>query len=169
MRAVFLSSGIEFLFKARLVREHWSLVFDDPGVASMSKFHQGDFQSVGAKQAIQRLKSVGRIDLDATSAQRVFDLRNRVIHFAPSATASAQVVLAAGLSFVATFLQEHLKPHLLPEVIPSVEAAQESINAAYRDLKDFADKRMIQLSGAFRSEARSVDLPRMSPASAASR
>lgn len=146
--AVFLSSGIELLFKARLVREHWSLVFDDPGVASMSKFHQGDFQSVGAKQAIQRLKSVVGIDLDATYAQRVFDLRNRVIHFAPSSTASAQVVMAAGLSFVATFLQEHLKPHLLPEVIPSVEAAQESINAAYRDLKDFADKRMLQLGGA---------------------
>ncbi len=157
--AVFLSSGVELLFKARLVREHWSLVFDDPGVASMSKFHQGDFQSVGAKQAVQRLKSVVGIELDATAAQRVFDLRNRVIHFAPSSTTSAKVVMAAGLSFVATFLEEHLKPHLLPEALPSVEAAQDSINAAYRDLKDFADKRMLNLSDALGTKPLVVTCP----------
>lgn len=154
-----MASGIEILFKARLVREHWSQVFDDPASASATKFNLGQFQSVSAKQAIYRLKNLVGIDFDSAPAEKVFDLRNRVIHFAPSSAASARVVIASGLSFVATFLEEHLKPHLLPAALPAIEATQELINAAYGDLQDLAEKRMRELRGVLSTKPVVLECP----------
>lgn len=157
--AVFMASGIELLLKARLVREHWSQVFEDPAHASLSKFNSGKFQSVGAKESVTRLKTVVGLEFDANPAEKVFDLRNRVIHFAPSSTASARIIIASGLSFVATFLEEQLKPHLLTTAIPAVEATQELINSAYSDLKDLAEKRMGQLKGILGTKPVVVECP----------
>lgn len=161
--ALFLASGIEVLVKARLVREHWSLVFEDPASASLARFRSGDFVSVQASKVIQRLNNIAGLNVEVEQAHKVFGLRNRLVHFAPSPHGNAaRTVLAGGLSFVATFLEEHLKEHLLEEELRIVEAAQEKINVMYVDLKDFADKRMYMLEGTLNTKPLIIACPECS-------
>lgn len=161
--ALFLASGIEILVKARLVREHWSLVFEDPASASLALFGSGDFVSVQASKVIKRLNNIADLNVEFEQAHKLFGLRNRLIHFAPSPHGNAaRTVLAGGLSFVATFLEEHLKEHLLEDELKIVEAAQEKINITYSDLKDFADKRMYMLEGELNTKALIVACPECS-------
>ncbi|WP_310727487.1 hypothetical protein [Streptomyces sp. N2A] len=45
-------AATEVLLKARLVREHWSLVISDVRKATEKKFHEGDFSSEAVEAAI---------------------------------------------------------------------------------------------------------------------
>src|SRR6266852_5701606 len=62
--AIDFCTAIELLFKARLLSEHWTLVYDDlkkainTNKASLAKFSRGDFVSVGMKDAIARLREL---------------------------------------------------------------------------------------------------------------
>lgn len=161
--ALFLASGIEVMVKARLAQEHWILVFEDPSRATLGRFQSGDFVSVSAGKVIQRLNDVTGVRIDPDQAKRVFDLRNRLVHFAPSPTGNAsRVILAGGLSFVASFLFEHLRPRSPADQQHYIEAAQARIMDAYQELKDFADKRMLLLKGELMQQAVVVECPNCS-------
>jgi hypothetical protein len=58
-----LQAAAEVLLKARLIHEHWSLVFQDPGNATRRKFESGDFNSVGLADTVKRLRDVLGIDV----------------------------------------------------------------------------------------------------------
>ncbi|MFD9904067.1 hypothetical protein [Streptomyces sp. NPDC059063] len=53
-----LQAAAEVLLKARLVEEHWSLVFKEPGTATRKKFEDGDFISCTTQAAVGRLRKV---------------------------------------------------------------------------------------------------------------
>lgn len=161
--ALFLASGIEIMVKARLAQEHWILVFEDPSRATLGRFRTGDFVSVSASKVIQRLNDVTGLAIDPDLAKRVFDLRNRLVHFAPSPTGNAsRVILAGGLSFVASFMHQHLKPRLPVDQQRHIDAAQERIMESYQELKDFADKRMLLLNGELAQQPVVVECPNCS-------
>lgn len=81
-------SAIELFVKARLLKEHWSLIVAKPECADMVKFQRGDFQSVGLKDANDRLVKVAADGLYEDEL-RCFDglrqERNQMVHFAHSA------------------------------------------------------------------------------------
>lgn len=83
-------TAIELFLKARLLSEHWTLIYADlkkPSVsneANLAKFREGDFISVGMKDAIARLRE--RLNLNITKdAEETFlsisRHRNKLIHF----------------------------------------------------------------------------------------
>lgn len=77
-------SGLEILFKARLILEHWSLIVSKPETAKLENFTKGDFHSVGLDEAIQRLQNVaGEImsPEETRCFKQVREHRNRVVHF----------------------------------------------------------------------------------------
>lgn len=81
---IHLWEGIELLLKARLVREHWSLILRDLNRYKAKSFESGDFQSVTYEEACARLEAVCGVTLeqplkDAFDALR--KLRNRYVHF----------------------------------------------------------------------------------------
>jgi len=81
-------AGIELFLKARLLCEHWSLVFVDPAKANIENFNKGEFESVGFRSAIQRLKSIGGIRISPqaiNSFDAVRSHRNQLMHFFNSA------------------------------------------------------------------------------------
>lgn len=161
--ALYLAAGIEILVKARLASEHWSLVFDDPRSASRAKFESGDFKSVAAGEVISRFNNVASQNVDTAAAKQVFDLRNRLVHLAPSPNGFAsRVVLARGLDFVTNFLHRQLQPHLQLADARLAESAQKKILVAYSELQDFADKRMANLAKVLASEPVVVDCHRCS-------
>ncbi|MDQ0604807.1 hypothetical protein QF037_009152 [Streptomyces canus] len=53
-----LQAAAEVLLKARLLREHWSLVFKNPGQASEHRFLDGDFESCGIDATVRRLRQI---------------------------------------------------------------------------------------------------------------
>lgn len=53
-----LSSGIELVLKHRLLREHWTYVFEDMNKAKKDKLDSGDFTSARNDVIIQRLRTL---------------------------------------------------------------------------------------------------------------
>lgn len=72
-----LVDGMELLVKARLEREHWSLLFSQVDKASQVRLKSGDFKSVDFEQACERLKSICGVELDASRRKYLDDLRKR--------------------------------------------------------------------------------------------
>jgi hypothetical protein len=78
-------SAIELLVKARLLKEHWSLIVAKPEQADKAKFQRGDFQSVGLKEANDRLSKIaddGLLDEEMKCFDGLRQERNQMVHFA---------------------------------------------------------------------------------------
>ncbi len=77
-------TAIELFLKARLLLEHWALVYEDPKLANLSKFREGDFKSVGMTDAIARLKNISGQSV-SDQQKNVFEQirrhRNMLVHF----------------------------------------------------------------------------------------
>ncbi|MEL3892535.1 hypothetical protein V6B08_19820 [Ferrovibrio sp. MS7] len=78
------ATAIELMFKARLMKEHWTLVVEHPSKAIQRDFYEGKSKTVGTDDAILRLRNVcgENIPDDAKAAfKSIAENRNRVIHF----------------------------------------------------------------------------------------
>ena len=53
-----LSTAVELLLKARLMREHWTLLVEDKPIPSLDKFLNGNFKSIRASLIIDLLEKV---------------------------------------------------------------------------------------------------------------
>src|SRR6185503_15443245 len=74
----------ELFLKARLLLEHWALVYEDARRANQDKFREGDFKSVGMPEAIARLKDISgqRVaDKPKNIFEEIRQHRNRLVHF----------------------------------------------------------------------------------------
>jgi len=81
-------SAIELFVKARLLKEHWTLIVAKPDQADKAKFQRGDFQSVGLKEANERLTKVasdGLLDEELKCFDGLRQERNQMVHFAHAA------------------------------------------------------------------------------------
>ena len=81
---IFFWTGLELFVKARLMKEHWSLILTNPKDADLNEFQAGDFQSVSFKDATKRLKKISGLTLSG-SKKKCFtvlkDHRNKLVHF----------------------------------------------------------------------------------------
>lgn len=81
-------SAIELFVKARLLKEHWTLIVMKPDQADMAKFQRGDFQSTGLKETNERLAKVvddGLLDEELKCFEGLRLVRNQMVHFAHAA------------------------------------------------------------------------------------
>ena len=77
-------SGLELILKARLLKEHWSLIVKRPEEAALLRFQNGDFVSVSVDEALKRLANIGSDTFSQDEArcfERLRDHRNKVVHF----------------------------------------------------------------------------------------
>lgn len=75
-------TGVELFMKARLMREHWSLVAKDTNKADWNDFISGKLETVNLKESFIRLEKIAREKLD--NKEVFFNLanhRNRIFHF----------------------------------------------------------------------------------------
>ncbi|MER6616300.1 hypothetical protein [Streptomyces xantholiticus] len=111
-----LQAAVEVLLKARLVREHWSLVFKDPGAATRARFDKGDFVSCDSAAVMDRLSNIVGLTLDDDDRQSLRTLtktRNALTHWGHTAPAHAVEGNAVGvLHFLLSFIDGHLAPSL---------------------------------------------------------
>ena len=77
-------AAVEMLLKARLMKEHWSLIVSKPDQANLAKFMAGDFASVTLEDARVRIRDVAGEDIsdDAYASFRALaNHRNKMVHF----------------------------------------------------------------------------------------
>jgi len=106
--AIDFCTAIELFLKARLLAEHWTLIYLDlpkairEKKANLTRFRDGDVVSVGIKEAIPRLRELLNLNI-SKEAEKTFvgisQHRNKLIHFfhpsfsqSPDVTAIASVV-----------------------------------------------------------------------------
>lgn len=79
-----LASGIELVFKARLVREDVQWIASEPTEASSERFEQGRIKTVGFDLARRRIEALSGAPVDKAACDAfnaVARHRNRVVHF----------------------------------------------------------------------------------------
>lgn len=151
-----LQAAVEVLLKARLVREHWSLVFRDPGTATHKKFLQASFDSCTTSTAVMRLRNIAGLTISGEAADALNDLardRNALQHYGLTHNARAVEARAVTvLDFLLDFLAEET---LIPagsedEADAWAHAAEEDLDRV-RDgvtaIQSFVTRRMNRLRG----------------------
>ena len=79
-----LADASELLIKARLVEEHWSLLFLSLEQASQDKLSSDDLRTVDFPKAVDRLKKIAGVELNESLIENVTklrSLRNRLTHY----------------------------------------------------------------------------------------
>lgn len=81
-------TAIELFFKARLMKEHWTLIITKPESANADSFQIGDFHSVFLVESVKRLENILKEQIDAKAINKFMALgehRNQIVHFAHTA------------------------------------------------------------------------------------
>ncbi len=77
-------TALELLLKARLLKEHWTLIISDPNKLDRASFEAGDFKSVSLQESLTRLSKVIGTDLTPSQREAFTTLgrhRNKMVHF----------------------------------------------------------------------------------------
>ncbi len=157
-----LAAGIEVLLKMRLAKEHWSLIFEDVKSATLAKYKNGDFRSVGALEALNRLKNIASISVDeddATRVRAIVDKRNMLQHFGLlDSVAAIQSVTARALDFLISFLSEHIRDDD-PAPADAVEETLNRIRGGLAEIESLVEERMKSQSLALSKQEFVVSCP----------
>jgi hypothetical protein len=100
---IHFASAIELFLKARLMKEHWSLLLDKPDQADKIAFFKGDAKTVSPEQTVDRLRKIAQVTITQDCREifsKIAKHRNKMIHFAHagelnSDAADGQSVIAA--------------------------------------------------------------------------
>lgn len=137
------ASAVELILKARLVLEHWTLVFRDPGKAEVDNFKGGKFQSVDFQEAQERLERICKIDLAKHKPilKVLRETRNRVQHFEFSADLpEVASMLAKAWSFLWDFIHDNL-----PDEVDEHCLLIDEIKELVVKQEDFIDQRLAEI------------------------
>jgi hypothetical protein len=161
-----LAAAVEVLMKARLVREHWTLICADPDKATATQMLAGTAKTVTPEQAIKRLENVAGVAMKAGGhADRVIEvatLRNRAIHFAMVGIAPAglQSPLGHGLDFVLWFLGTQFRGQGDDDVQELVEESIERLTTEVGQLKALVAARLASIGDELGMAGLCVECPR---------
>ncbi|MGW7213645.1 hypothetical protein [Streptomyces collinus] len=144
-----LQAATEVLLKARLAREHFSLIFADPTEATHDAWQKGDFKSCGTLDAFDRLRNIARLAIEEDDRKRIKDLsdhRNALQHYGLKHNAYAIESRAARvLDFLIAFIHRHLIPELEPAEAEGVEQGMDSFRLKLKGIETLVKQRMNNL------------------------
>ncbi|MGK5450989.1 hypothetical protein [Streptomyces radiopugnans] len=142
-----LQFAAETLFKACLEQHDPALVWVKPEKFDERLHRQGDFKSVGTKDALERLRDKAKIadpiDPDHAALKALVDLRNRLTHFGATDTAVAVEARAIPVvDLLLTFIDEELLPHDNSDVAAEAWELMESIRPLVGRIHGLVDHRL---------------------------
>ncbi|MGV9358156.1 serine/arginine repetitive matrix protein 1 [Streptomyces misionensis] len=146
-----LQAAVEVLLKARLMAEHWSLVFSDPHKATRKALDEATLSSVSTEQAVIRLRNIADVPIAEKEGRALKNLtedRNKLQHF--GLTAPAPVIEArAGevLDFLIRFVDEELMPRLSHEERDETEEALGQLRGGLASINTFVRERTNRIRG----------------------
>ncbi len=77
-------TAIELFLKARLMKEHWTLIVTKPELANFDSFQVGDFHSVFLNESVKRIANILKEKIDDNTVNKFKALgehRNQIVHF----------------------------------------------------------------------------------------
>jgi len=153
-----LAAGVELLLKARLEKEHWSLLFADVDKAAQDRLRSGDFRSVDFETASSRLQSIAEVTI-SDPARRHLDqlrrLRNQVQHFTVDLElGQVKSLLVHGANFFLDFLGSNLADEMAGR-----EELLETIHEQLREVEDFVKARLATVEGDLADAADVIECP----------
>jgi hypothetical protein len=89
---VHFAIAIELFLKARLMREHWSLLLEKPDQADKAAFFKGDAKTVSPDQTIERLRRIALVHISQRyqdDFSKIAKHRNKMVHFAHAGVTEA--------------------------------------------------------------------------------
>jgi len=126
-----LQAATEVLLKVRLMREHWALIFKNADQANLSTLSSGDFQSIGLKETISRLKGIAGVDLPTVHRNgffRLADERNKLQHYGlDSGSQSIESLVGLVLDGLLCFIRDRLRPDAATHELAVLDETQELI------------------------------------------
>jgi hypothetical protein len=160
-----LFAGIETLVKSRLAREHWALIADKIEKAKRTDFTAGEMRTVGAGQALSRLRDIVGLTVtgeDLAAVEAVEKLRNRTAHFAlvgetPEGIRSS---IGRGLHFALSFLGTNVAPGAPGQEASALLAFQEDVASALGEIDELVATRMAGLEDKLGGDDPAVVCPR---------
>lgn len=161
-----LAAAVEVLIKARLVREHWTLICSDPDKATTTTMLAGTAKTVTLEQAIKRLENVAGVMMEAGGhggrVRDVATLRNRAVHFAMVGIAPAglQGPFGHGLDFVLWFLDTQFRGQGGDEVQALVEESIETLTTEVGEVKALVAARLASIADELGMAELCVECPR---------
>jgi hypothetical protein len=112
-----LASGIELVFKHRLLKEHWTYIFADMNKSNKHAFEIGDFKSVDSTNNIERLKNLCNVTFTKGEEETLETLRkkrNKIEHFKiEDSLQSVEAIMTKSLSLILNFIAIHTDIGLL--------------------------------------------------------
>jgi hypothetical protein len=142
-----LCSSIELLFKVRLRQEHWSLVFANINKADDEAQIEGEFESVGFNDLMDRLVRICHVELSEEHRRQLLNLRkrrNRMEHFGTvdsllAITASVSLMVSFTIDFVeSTFTAEDLREErpLIYEIRHQLGSCDAFIHQRWKEIRE---------------------------------
>jgi hypothetical protein len=161
-----LQAAAEVLLKARLEREHWSLVAEKITDKKLSrvKFERGDFASVTPGEAVRRVRDIVGFEITANEERSLDTLakaRNSLQHYGLTETYEAVEALTAKvLDFLIRFLDESLFPDPLTANDEDLQDIH-YVRAGANRLHTYVDQRLARIGPTLAGlEERTVQCPR---------
>lgn len=165
--ALHLFCAIEVLIKARLMREHWTLVASKLEGATPAKLETGELLTVDPMAGLKRLQDIAGISVSQThsnAVDAVRKLRNRVAHFAfvgadPLADA---VTLSKGLDFAWWLLAHHIGPGAPDAEAKAIQESLEKLAQESGTIASLVKTRLAEIQGDLGSAELLLGCPRCS-------
>lgn len=143
-----ISSGIELIFKYKLMLTDWRQVFLKISEANYEKFIDGDFKSVDSKECQKRLKKICNIDFNYEEKELLKNLRekrNRLEHFAIfDSHESLMAYLMKVLNLIIEFIMNNFENdnfsineiELLEQIRIKIGEIEEFVNHRWNEIKE---------------------------------
>jgi hypothetical protein len=163
-----LAVAIEVLLKARLAREHWSLIISEVNKANVGNLLQGQTKTVTPDEALARLAGIAQVKLGSDStvdrlkqAKDIVKLRNRAAHFtlANESEAGIRAQLGTGLAFALWFLGTEFQPATQSPSQALVTDVIAAISSEIGKIDDLVSARMAELETKLAAAVVCLDCP----------
>ena len=139
-----LGNGIELLVKARLARDHWTLIFSNTDQASYDKLADAEFSSVDFPKAIARLEQIARVSVDKAVISHINSLRklrNRLTHYTATLdSAQTKSLVAKSMAICVEFCEQQ------DMATPDSESKLGEIYLNLVELQEFVNERLKTIS-----------------------
>lgn len=147
-----LQAAVEVLLKARLQREHWTLVLEwkDRKPPTRQRFDDNTFRSCTDTEAIRRLTEMVGVEVstgDQTALEKLRQNRNALQHY--GLTVNAEIVesrAAIVLAFLLEFVEEEFHGELEQEAYASVKADMQFVRQGLARIRGVLSIRMERLA-----------------------
>jgi hypothetical protein len=136
-----LCSSIEVLFKVRLKQEHWSLVFANVNKADNAAQDDGEFESVGFNDLMDRLVRICKIDLSEETRRQLTNLRKRRNRMEHYGSVDSLLAITASVSLMVSFTIDFVEVAFTSEVLEHERRLINSVRGKLGACSAFVDQR----------------------------